>query len=460
MLLTVTTTHSPATDLGYLLHKHPAKLQTVDLSFGQAHVFYPAADETKCTAALYVDVDAVGLMRGRSRQAQQAFALGQYVNDRPYVASSLVSVAIAKTFGSALNGRCNDRPELVHKAIPLELTVSAVPTSGGGTEILERFFAPLGYGVTSTPIASDEAFPDWGESDYRSLRLRGTVRLADALTHLYVLLPALDGDRHYYIGEAEVAKLLARGKGWLDSHPHREEITRRYLLGFRELTSSAGEGFAERSERPKVKMDEPKHDLHDERLSRVRDLLVASGARSVIELGCGSGKLLRKLLAVGQFERIGGCDVDTRELDRAEEYLHVATFSPRQTERLIIFQAALTYRDERFEGYDAAALVEVIEHLDSERLRSLEQVVFGRARPGTVVLSTPNAEWNQVFGARGKAMRHKDHRFEWTRAEFRIWAEGIGERHGYTVAFEEVGYLHPEFGGATQIGVFRAVAKT
>lgn len=462
MLLTIATTHRPATDLGYLLHKHPDKFQAISLPFGEAHVFYPEVSEERCEAALYLEVDAVGLMRGRSRQSQQAFALGQYVNDRPYVASSLASVAIAKAFGSALNGRCKDRPALVDVPLPLKLTVSAVPTGGGGAEVLERFFAPLGYEVTSEAIPLDEHFPVWGDSEYRRLTLTGAAKLSDALTHLYVLLPALDGDRHYYIGEAEVAKLLARGKGWLDEHPHREEITRRYLLGFSSLTESAGAGFAERSEggEENVGDDEtrrrPRHDLHGERLDRVRDLLLASGARSVIDLGCGSGKLLRRMLAAGQFERIAGCDVDAGELVRARDYLHVEDFSPRQAERLTIFQAALTYRDERFGGYDAAALVEVIEHLDPGRLRTFERVVFGRARPGTLVLSTPNAEWNQIFGERGKAMRHRDHRFEWTRVEFREWAGAVAERNGYTVTYDEVGYPHPEYGSATQIGIFTA----
>ena len=181
---------------------------------------------------------------------------------------------------------------------------------------------------------------------------------------------------------------------------------------------------------------------------------MASGARSVIDLGCGSGKLLRRLLAVGQFERIAGCDVDTGELARARDFLHVDNFSPRQAERLSLFQAALTYRDARLEGYDAAALVEVIEHLDPGRLATFERVVFGRARPSTVVLSTPNVEWNQVFGERGQAMRHRDHRFEWSRAEFRAWAEAVAERNGYSVAYDEVGYPHPKYGAATQLGIF------
>lgn len=456
MLLTISTTHQPASDLGYLLHKHPDRPQTIQLSVGLARVFYPECNENRCEVAMYVDVDAVGLMRGRSRRAQQAFALGQYVNDRPYAASSFTSTAIAKTFGSALNGRCKDRPELVDTPLPLAITVSAVPTSGGGADILERWFEPLGYRITSRAIPLDPKFPEWGESDYRELTLGATVTLAAALSHLYVLLPALDGDRHYYIGEAEVAKLLSRGRGWLDDHPSRDEITKRYLLGFRSLTESAGEGFAERSEGEPELSHPPKHDLHGERLDRVRDLLVASGAKSVIDLGCGSGKLLRRLLAVGQFQRITGCDVDTAEIKRARERLQIDRFSKRQAERLSLFQSALTYRDARFEGYDAAALVEVIEHLDEARLATFEQVVFAHARPRTVVLTTPNAEWNQIFGERGATMRHRDHRFEWSRAQFQRWAQEVAGRYGYEVAYDAVGYEHSEFGCATQIAVFMA----
>ena len=141
MLLTLSTTHTPATDLGYLLHKHPNRVQTFNLPFGRAHVFYPEASETLCTAALLLDVDPLKLTR---RGGAASFALQPYVNDRPYVTSSLMSVALARVFSSALGGRCKEKPELVGKALPLEVKLTALPChgdkSGGGEALLGKAF--------------------------------------------------------------------------------------------------------------------------------------------------------------------------------------------------------------------------------------------------------------------------------------------------------------------------------
>src|SRR5436190_17920500 len=148
MLLTITNTKPPATDLGYLLHKNPSRVQSFELSFGKAHVFYPEATENRCVAALLLDVDPVGLVRSRRGPAGEGGLLDQYVNDRPYVASSFMSVAIAQVFGSALSGRSKDRPELVETPLPLEARLSVLPCRGG-EGFLRRLFEPLGYDVTA-----------------------------------------------------------------------------------------------------------------------------------------------------------------------------------------------------------------------------------------------------------------------------------------------------------------------
>jgi 3' terminal RNA ribose 2'-O-methyltransferase Hen1 len=157
MLLTITTTHRPATDLGYLLHKNPARAQSFALGFGQVHVFYPEATDERCTAALLLDVDPVALVR---KDHGEGFALDQYVNDRPYVASSFLSVAIAQVFGTALAGRSRERAEVAAAALPFTVTLAAVPCHGG-EDILRRLFEPLGYAVTATPHPLDATFPDW-----------------------------------------------------------------------------------------------------------------------------------------------------------------------------------------------------------------------------------------------------------------------------------------------------------
>jgi 3' terminal RNA ribose 2'-O-methyltransferase Hen1 len=224
MLLTITTTHRPATELGYLLHKHPDRLQSFELSFGQAHVFYPEADDARCSACLLLDIDPVALVRRRSEQNR----LSQYVNDRPYVASSLMSVAIAQVFGSALQGRCKDRPDLATKAISLSARIDVLPVRGG-EQMLERIFEPLEYQLETFRQPLDERFPEWGESPYFTVTLRKTTTLSELLAHLYVLIPVFDNEKHYYIGEDELEKLLSKGEGWLAQHPAREEIARRYL---------------------------------------------------------------------------------------------------------------------------------------------------------------------------------------------------------------------------------------
>src|SRR5579863_4880224 len=234
MLLTITTTYRPATDMGFLLHKNPANVQSFALSFGRAHVFYPEASSERCTAALLLDVDTMSLVRSR----EHAIALDQYVNDRPYVASSFLSVAIAEVFGTALQGRCAKRPALVDQPLPLAAKIAVVPCRGGET-LLKQLFEPLGYGVSATQHMLDEQHPEWGMSPYYSISLQNTCRLCELLTHLYVLIPVLDDDKHYWIGEDEVEKLLRHGKGWLETHPERELIAHRYLKHKRNLTQDA-----------------------------------------------------------------------------------------------------------------------------------------------------------------------------------------------------------------------------
>lgn len=237
MLLTVSTTHTPATDLGYILHKNPARVHTFRQSYGTAHVFYPEATQQRCTAALLVEVDPIGLVRNRRGDIGPAGLLGQYVNDRPYAASSLLSVAIADVFGSALNGRCADRPLLVSERFPLEFHLPALP-GRGGPALLRSLFEPL-YAVDAVRLPLDERFPQWGDSWYHDTRLQTTTTVQDALAHLYVLIPVLDNDKHYWVGESEVEKLLRHGEGWLSRHPEREVIVQRYLKHRRSLARLA-----------------------------------------------------------------------------------------------------------------------------------------------------------------------------------------------------------------------------
>lgn len=463
MLLTITSTQAPATDLGFLLHKNPARVQSKELSFGQAHVFYPEASAERCTAALLLDVDPVALVRGKAG-VKEGGPLAQYVNDRPYVASSFMSVAIRELFDTAMSGRSKERPELVEAALPLEVKLAALPCRGG-EEMLRRLFEPLGYAVSATRHPLDEQFPEWGESVYFSVELRGTVRLCDLLAHLYVLIPVLDDEKHYWIDDAEVEKLLRHGEGWLAAHPARELIANRYLRRRKSLVREAlsrlveeespDEETAEVHAGEEAMLEKPLS-LNEQRLAAVTAALKESGASRVLDLGCGEGQLLRALLlAEKQFTEIVGMDVSCRALERAADRLRLDRLPPKQRERITLIQGSLTYRDKRLAGFGAAAVIEVIEHLDPPRLAAFERALFEFARPATVVLTTPNREYNVKWETLPAGrLRHRDHRFEWTRAEFQAWATGVAERFGYAVTFQPVGEEDPAVGAATQMAIF------
>ena len=461
MYLTITSTAEHATDLGYLLHKHPGRAQSFEVAAGQAHVFYPEAAERRCTVALLLEVDPIALVRGR-RFGGDAFSLSQYVNDRPYAATSMLAVAVGKVFRTAMAGQCVARPELPGLALPLEIHVAALP-SVGGSDLVRRFFEPLGWAVQATPIPLDPSIPAWGDSRYVDLRLRGTMPLSQALSHLYVLLPVLDNAKHYWVTSDEVEKLVRAGRDWLQQHPERDLIVRRYLAHQKDLVLSAVGRLAEVDDTLAHALDnavtgaqdDPPVPLARHRTQAVVAELKQAGASKVVDLGCGEGALIRELLSDASFAQVLGVDVSHRALALAERRLQLDRMPDSQRARLRLLQSSLTYRDERLAGFDAAVLMEVIEHLDLPRLPSLERTVFAQARPRVVIVTTPNAEHNVRFEQLDAGtMRHRDHRFEWTRDEFAEWANRVCSQHDYAVQFWPIGADDAEVGPPTQMAVF------
>lgn len=462
MLLNISTTHIPATDLSFLLHKHPDKLQSVELSTGKAHIFYSEATAENCSVNLLLDINPIELVKN-SRKNTNDFALAHYVNDRPYVASSFLSVAISKAFSTALNGNCSKRPELVDQVMKFEVKISVLPAPRGGEMLIRRLFEPLGYEVLLQRHQLDTSFPEWGDSKYYTLILKGSCKLKDLLSHLYVLIPVLDTNKHYWVSQSEVEKLLEKGEGWLSNHPEKEQITKRYLKGIGGLTRNALDRLIENdleeepseievaSEAVKVK-----ETLHQQRLKLALEEIKNSGAKRIVDLGCGEGKLLKMLLKEKQFEEILGVDVSYRTLEKAMERLYYNEMPPKQKNRIKLIQGALTYRDKRLDGYDAAAIIEVIEHLDLNRLKSFERVVFEFAKPKVVVLTTPNKEYNELFESMATdAFRHTDHRFEWTRQEFSDWAEQVAKTNSYDVEIKPVGEEDKNVGAPSQMAIFK-----
>jgi len=493
MLLTITYTGQDTTNLGYLLYKNPSRPQVFELTYGKAYVFYPEASYERTTAALLLDIDPIDLARGKV--GSSTGGLFDYVNDRPYVSSSFLSTAISKVFGTAMTGRADAHQELSDSRLDLTATITMLPCRGD-LEKLNSVFEPLGYTVSYETFVLDERFPDWGESSYVNLAVSGKVRVRDLLKHLYVLIPVFDRQKHYWVGADEVEKLLRLGEDWLPDHPERSYITGRYLNRRRSLVNMAFERLAaddaadgdvdgvddgvddvadeKQSEKPGEKPGEQadkrtgerpgekpgekpdeRLNLNEQRLGSVIAALKSNGVRSVIDIGCGEGSLLRLLVRERQFTRITGVDVSHKALGRARDRLKLERAGDYMQERVQLFQGSLIYKDARFSGYDAACVVEVIEHLDLPRLAAFERVLFEFARPPVVVLTTPNKEYNANYDfIYEDDLRHRDHRFEWTRAEFREWATKTADRFGYTVQFSEVGKVDEVHGAPTQQGVF------
>jgi 3' terminal RNA ribose 2'-O-methyltransferase Hen1 len=470
VLLTLSTTMPAATDLGFLLHKHPDRAQPFAVAVGTAHVVWPVATPERSTVALLLEVDPVALVRGKGSHGSAGFSLAQYVNDRPYAASSMLSVALGKVFRTAMTGRCDARPELAARQLPLEVHIPALP-SRGGAGMVERLFAPLGWTVAATPIALDPEIPAWGESRYVDVRLSGTLRVADALTQLYVLMPVLDDSKHYWVGAEEVDKLLRAGEGWLADHPERDLITRRYLRHQRELVMSAVGRLAEVDDAepeqldnavPEERPEEPEErpaPLVQLRRGAVLAALRAERASSIVDVGCGTGALLRELIRDPAFTKVLGVEVSHRALEIAARRLRLDRLPDLQRARLELIQSSVTYRDDRLAGHDAIVLMEVVEHIDPQRLPALERTVFGHARPTSVVVTTPNVEHNVRYESLAAGtLRHPDHRFEWTRAQFRGWADATAATYGYTVRYLPIGADDPQVGPPTQMAVFRRAA--
>lgn len=323
----------------------------------------------------------------------------------------------------------------------------------------------LGYEIQVQGHELDPKFPEWGTSVYYTVELKAQTRLQDLLTHLYVLVPVLDAEKHYWIGEDEVEKLLRHGEGWLAQHPEKELIVKRYLRHRSHLTRAAlarlteDEGTdpdtaEEKHSNEELAIEEPLK-LWQQRLGAVLSALKELGAKKVLDLGCGEGKLLRELLGESAFAELLGMDVSYRTLEIAADRLRLDRLPPLQKERIKLIHGSLMYKDRRLSGFDAACVVEVIEHLDPPRLASFERVLFEHARPRAVVITTPNAEYNQKFPTLPAGQfRHKDHRFEWTREQFREWAQSITDRFHYSVKFLPVGTEDPQLGPPTQMGVF------
>ncbi|RLP80254.1 3' terminal RNA ribose 2'-O-methyltransferase Hen1 [Mycetocola lacteus] len=479
MYLSITLTGTHASGLNHLLHKHPDRVHRREKNGSTATVFTPVFEPDRVTVGLLLEIDPIALVRGRGA-ARDSFTLGQYVNDRPYAANSLLAVALRQSFSTAFAGNSTARADIVDIPLPLRFEIPALP----GDSLIRELFEPLGWRVSETEVPLDPEIPAWGEAAVRRVVLEQDIVLARALSQFYVLLPVLDGAKHYWVDQSETQTLLRHGGDWLASHPRRELILRRALIHQGEYVDEATAALDGAADAPDAQgtpgaqatpatgsaagatgsaanmtgsagSATPRISLARERrdgiLARLRELPVST----VVDMGCGQGALLNVLLRDARFTRVIGADVSPSVLAQAERALGLDRMPETQRARLELVQSSLTYRDDRLAGADAMVLMEVIEHLDTERLPRLELAVFTHARPAHVLVSTPNAEYNVHYpGLAPGAFRHTDHRFEWTRAEFANWAERVAAEHGYRVSYSGLGPEEPATGAPTQLATF------
>jgi 3' terminal RNA ribose 2'-O-methyltransferase Hen1 len=460
-----------ARDLGFLLHKNPSNVHKRETAAGVVSIFFTETGAARTSAALHLEVDPVALVRGRNRQSDGL--LDQYVNDRPYVANSFMSVAMSRALGQTLAGKSKERQALADRALPFKVRIAPVAASGG-IDVVTSLFEPLGYDINAVTL------DDHGPRPIMDMTLSATIKLSDLINHVYVLVPVLDDNKHYWIDGDEVEKLVDKGEGWLATHPAKTLITRRALRHRRALVNSAldrltedlpdtddalevqsdGDGVPEGTTGKPIAggreaaLEKPIR-LHDLRLDRVAEVLQELGAATVLDLGCGEGKLMRRLIKSRGIRRIVGVDPSVRTLEVATRRLHLDTAGEAMRERVSLQMGSLTYGDRRWHGFDVATLVEVIEHIDPPRLSALVLSLFGDARPHHVIITTPNAEYNALFETMTPGMlRHADHRFEWTRAQFENWARSSADDHGYSVRFEPLGPLDETHGAPSQMAIF------
>jgi 3' terminal RNA ribose 2'-O-methyltransferase Hen1 len=442
------------------------------MSFGEGYVYFQENPQGDNSLSLLVDVDPLATVQGRGQLSHMD---GLYVNDRAYVPSSLLTSALTKAFGTALSGRCKERPELA--STPIDWTVSVpVVTSDWRTEILWSLFGPLGYEVRMAHVEREghrSSHPDVA-SDLTGVKLCTTATMREVLSHLVVLIQVLDQDNHRWLDEQDLDPFMRRVEGWLPEHPygmfilkralkHQKHLIKAVIAKFPAIVDSQARISSINSEMWDASQLEEYADqplsLNRQRFAVVQELIERLQPRSLVDLGCGDGSFIG-FLANGALlhpmERIIGMDVSASELARAKTRMeHLSSLPGRRTpvEWLL---GSLLYRDPRIKGLDMAILIEVIEHIDPWRLPALERQVFGEGGYASIVVTTPNREFNLIYGlSEEHSLRHRDHRFEWTRQEFQEWVQKIASQYGYEWQIQGIGTVSLDHGSPSQMVLFQ-----
>ncbi|TDQ36236.1 3' terminal RNA ribose 2'-O-methyltransferase Hen1 [Aureibacillus halotolerans] len=435
MQLTIKATGSDVSALSYLLAKNPANLYERKVKEHFVRFFFGTFSDTFVEATIFVTPDPLALVTHKN-----SYDITHYINDREFVASSIFCSLCKSALATALNGLPNTAyANYVDMTFPLTFTVGPI-ASGLSDEHVELLFKPLGYDVTFQYQSSES---DVEKGSARMLTIQGLTTLQAGLRQLFVLLPVLDDYKHYYIDEKEMEKLERYGEGWLDEHPEKALIYRR-ALRFKEL-------YAPLQNDEETQEKTPKRSLNHQRYEAIASTIATFPNRArVIDLGAGEGKLLERLRLIPGIEELLAVEPSQAMLLRAMKAIEVST---EDGIKPTLLQGSLFYYDHRLLDSDVIVLCEVIEHIDEERLPACMAMILDEYRPGALIITTPNKEYNQLYDM-PEERRHHDHRFEWTRDQFTDWCYKINEGQSYDLTFSGIGDDNEIYGQPTQMCVF------
>ncbi|MFC4100784.1 3' terminal RNA ribose 2'-O-methyltransferase Hen1 [Paenibacillus xanthanilyticus] len=448
--------------LSHLLAKNPNNLYEREEKGAKVRLVYTVCDEQRTEAVLHVSPDPIELVKG----SPDSYDITQYINDREFVTSSLFCTYIRPSLGTALNGKPKETfAEWVsHK---FALTLSFGPVASNLPEpVVEQLFASLGYEVEQERGEADYPFALKHRSSVRYITLRGRQTLQTALRQLFILMPVLDDYKHYFIGEAEVEKLERYGEGWLEAHPQRELIVKRTLRfadvieryeanrePAREEQNGAAEPAAEAASLADGAEPAPKVRLNEQRYQAICETVQGlEHKRTVVDFGSGEGKLSARLAELAGVQEVMAVEPSAIARKRAaDRFAKLAERGQGVVPKTVT--GSLFYYDESLRGKDVIVLCEVIEHIEAHRVERAIATILNEYAPHALIVTTPNREYNQVYEM-GEAMRHADHRFEWTRGEFRQACERW-RTDGYELELQGVGERHEAYGHPTQMAIFR-----
>lgn len=444
MQLTIHAKGENAGNLSYFLGKHPDRPFTRETKYGKVEAKFLHYRQNE--VIFYITFHPNGLSLVKESDFHQ---LEDYINDREFSLSSIFLTNIRHSIGYVLSDEKEGITENMHFSVSLSPLSTRLPDHA-----ITELFEPLGYDVSIEKIESDYTF-DVDSGRVVSLTLTSQTNVVDVFRHLYVLIPIMDNYKHYDIDSNEAEKLLRFGAKWLEQHPKREFITRRFV-GYRKGLANDVLSTFEPKEKELTNNEEPevKTPLGKLRYSAFADKVKELPIQSVVDMGAGEGRLVELLVQNEQLTEILACEPTVNGLDRMKRLISILERKKKVRVKPSIIQSSLFYRDERLLHKDALILCEVIEHIERERVDQVLSTILSYYQPTYFIFSTPNYEYNDIYGLEG-ALRHNDHRFELTRKEFHSLVERHANENNYSFDIIGIGEEHTELGFPTQMAVLK-----